>query len=154
MTGIKPVIFKLNGERYGIDITLVNGIEKEQHIVRVPNSPENIKGIINLRGTIIPVYNLAKKFGVPDISPEDSQLIITQIGEMLLAVEVEGVDEIFDIPASSISEVPKIIQGGKTSYIQEIAKVDNDLLIILDVDSLLSQEEQKDVEEFVNNQSA
>lgn len=154
MTGIKPVIFKLNGEKYGIDITLVNGIEKEQHIVSVPNSPENIKGIINLRGTIIPVYNLAKKFGVPDISMEDSQLIITKIGEMLLAVEVEGVEEIFDIPASAISEVPKIIQGGKTSYIQEIAKIDDGLLIILDVDSLLTEEEQKDVEEFVNEQNA
>lgn len=154
MTGIKPVIFKLNGEKYGIDITLVNGIEKEQHIVRVPNSPENIKGIINLRGTIIPVYDLAKKFHAPEISPEDSQLIITKIGEMLLAVEVEGVDEIFDIPASSISEVPKIIQGGRTSYIQEIAKVEEELIIILDVGSLLSEEEQKDVEEFVNAQSA
>lgn len=154
MTGIKPVIFKLNGEKYGIDITLVNGIEKEQHIVRVPNSPENIKGIIDLRGTIIPVYDLAKKFRAPEISPEDSQLIVTKVGEMLLAVEVEGVDEIFDIPASSISEVPKIIQGGRTSYIQEIAKVESELIIILDVGSLLSEEEQKDVEEFVNAQSA
>lgn len=153
MTDLKPVIFKLNGEIYGIDITLVNGIEKEQHIVSVPNAPEYIKGIINLRGTIVPVYNLARKFNVLDISPTDSQLIITKIGEMLLAVEVEGVEEISDIPVSAISEVPKIIRGAKTSYIKEIAKVEKELLIILDVDSLLTEEEQKDVEEFVNQQN-
>ncbi|MDE6312453.1 MAG: chemotaxis protein CheW [Lachnospiraceae bacterium] len=153
MKDLKPVIFKLNGEMYGIDITLVNGIEKEQHIVSVPNAPEYIKGIINLRGTIVPVYNLARKFNVLDISPTDSQLIIIKIGEMLLAVEVEGVEEISDIPASAISEVPKIIRGTKTSYIKEIAKVEKELLIILDVDSLLTEEEQKDVEEFVNQQN-
>lgn len=154
MQAIKPVVFELNGEKYGIDITRVNGIEKEQHIVSVPNSPDNIKGIINLRGTIVPVYNLAKKFKAQDIAPENSQLIITKIGEMLLAVEVESVKEIFDIPADSISEVPPIIQGGKTSYILEIAKVGNDLLIILDVDSLLTEEEQQDVADFVKEQQA
>lgn len=154
MTGIKPVVFELNGEKYGIDINRVSGIEKEQHIVSVPNSPENIKGIINLRGTIVPVYNLARKFKAQDIAPENSQLIITKIGEMLLAVEVESVKEIFDISADSISEVPAIIQGGKTSYILEIAKVGNDLLIILDVDSLLTEEEQQDVADFVKEQEA
>lgn len=154
MAGIKPVIFKLKGEKYGIDINLVNGIEKEQHIVKVPNAPENIKGIINLRGSIIPVYNLAKKFGAADISPENSQLIVTKSGDMVIAVEVEGVDEIFDIPESSISEVPRLIQGGKTSYIQEIAKVGEELVIILDVNCLLTEEEQRDVEEFVNEQTS
>lgn len=154
MDDLKPVIFKLNGEKYGVDISLVNGIEREQKIVAVPNSPDNIKGIINLRGTIVPVYNLAKKFGFPDISPEASQLIITKIGEILMAIEVEGVEEISDIPSSSISEVPAIIKGGKTAYMKEIAKLGNDLLIILDVAELLSEEEQKDMEEFVKEQNA
>lgn len=152
MADLKPVVFKLNGEKYGVDINLVNGIEREQRIVGVPNSPENIKGIINLRGTIVPVYNIAKKFGFPDITSEDSQLIITKIGEMLVALEVEGVHEISDISSSAISEVPKIIQGGKTAYIKEIAKVGKDLLIILDVDCLISEEEQKDMEEIVREQ--
>lgn len=152
MADLKPVIFRLNGEKYGVDISLVNGIEKEQKIVAVPNSPENIKGIINLRGAIVPVYNLAKKFGFADISSEDSQLIITKIGEILIAIEVEGVEEISDIPSSSISEVPLIIKGGKTAYMKEIAKLGKDLLIILDVAELLSEEEQKDMEAFVKEQ--
>ena len=154
MNDIKPVIFRLNGEKYGIDINRVNGIEREQHIVSVPNSPRNIKGIINLRGTIVPVYNLAKKFNAPDVAPENSQLIIIKVGEMHIAVEVEEVQEIFNIPGSSISEVPKIIKGGKTAYILEIAKIGNELLIILDVDSLLSEEEQQDVADFVNEQNS
>lgn len=152
MEGLKPVIFKLNGEKYGVDIELVNGIEREQKIVAVPNSPENIKGIINLRGTIVPVYNIARKFGFADISSQDSQLIITKIGDMLIALEVEGVEEIFDIPSSSISQVPKIVQSSKTSYMKEIAKMGNELVIILDVNCLISQEEQRDMEEFVKEQ--
>lgn len=154
MAELKPVIFKLHGEKYGVDINLVMGIEREQRIVAVPNSPENIKGIINMRGIIVPVYNLAKKFGFADISDENSQLIITKIGEMMIAVEVEGVEEISEIPSSSISEAPILIKGGKTAYIKEIAKLGNDLIIILDVEELLSEEEQRDMEEFVKEQSA
>ncbi len=152
MADLKPVIFKLNGEKYGVDISLVNGIEKEQEIVAVPNSPENIKGIINLRGVIVPVYNLAKKFGTADISPEDSQLIITKVGEILIAIEVEGVEEISDIPSSSISEVPPIVKSAKTAYMKEIAKLGKDIVIILDVAKLLSEEEQKDMKEFLKEQ--
>lgn len=152
METIKPVIFKLHGEKYGIDIQLVSGIERDQKIVAVPNSPENIKGIINMRGIIVPVYNLARKFGFEDIDQKDSQLIITRMNDMYLAVEVEGVQEIFDISGASLSEAPKIVLGSKTSYIKEVAKVKDELIIIIDIDKLLSEDEQKDMEEFVNEQ--
>ncbi len=150
MENIKPVIFKLHGQKYGIDIQLVSGIERDQKIVAVPNSPENIKGIINMRGIIVPVYNLARKFGFEDIDQKDSQLIITRMNDMYLAVEVEGVQEIFDISGASLSEAPKIVLGSKTSYIKEVAKVKDELIIIIDIDKLLSEDEQKDMEEFVN----
>lgn len=152
MENIKPVIFKLHGQKYGIDIQLVSGIERDQKIVAVPNSPENIKGIINMRGIIVPVYNLARKFGFEDIDQKDSQLIITRMNDMYLAVEVEGVQEIFDISGASLSEAPKIVLGSKTSYIKEVAKVKDELIIIIDIDKLLSEDEQKDMEEFVNEQ--
>ena len=152
MENIKPVIFKLQGEKYGIDINLVSGIEMDQKIVSVPNAPDNIKGIINMRGIIVPVYNLARKFGFEDIDSKNSQLIITRINDMYLAVEVEGVEEIFDISAASLSEIPKIVLGSRTSYIKEVAKVKDELIIIIDIDKLLSEDEQKDMEEFVNEQ--
>ena len=152
MENIKPVIFKLQGEKYGIDINLVSGIEREQKIVSVPNAPDNIKGIINMRGIVVPVYNLARKFGFEDIDSKNSQLIITRINDMYLAVEVEGVEEIFDISAASLSEIPKIVLGSRTSYIKEVAKVKDELIIIIDIDKLLSEDEQKDMEEFVNEQ--
>lgn len=65
MEEMKPVVFKLDNENYGVDINLVQGIEKEQQIVRVPNTVNYIRGIINLRGEIIPVYDLRAKFGLP-----------------------------------------------------------------------------------------
>ena len=118
------------------------------------NNPliKNIKGIINMRGIIVPVYNLARKFGFEDIDSKNSQLIITRINDMYLAVEVEGVEEIFDISAASLSEIPKIVLGSRTSYIKEVAKVKDELIIIIDIDKLLSEDEQKDMEEFVNEQ--
>ena len=67
MEEMKPVVFKLDSENYGVDIGRVLGIEREQQIVRVPNTVSYIKGIMNLRGEIIPVYDLRKKFGLPAV---------------------------------------------------------------------------------------
>lgn len=149
---VKPIIFKLNHELYGIDIAMVSSIEQEQNVVRVPNVPRCIKGIINLRGEIIPVYDLCKKFDCPPVPQGKSQLIITRTGTMQVAIEVEEISEIHEISVEEISEVPKIIQGSKTSYIKEIAKMEKQLVIILDVNELVSEEEEEDIQNFLSTQ--
>ena len=87
MEEMKPVVFKLDNENYGVDIGRVLGIEREQQIVRVPNTVSYIKGIMNLRGEIIPVYDLRKKFGLPAAQNQDIQFIIVRVKDSKIALK-------------------------------------------------------------------
>ena len=100
---LKPIVFRVGNELYGIDIQYVNAIEKDQDIVRVPNASSSIKGIINLRGDIIPVYSLRDKFKLPQ-APGDTKLIIANLPDMKLAIEVDEVEEIDDLQEDEIRD--------------------------------------------------
>lgn len=149
MEEMKPVVFKLDNENYGVDINLVQGIEKEQQIVRVPNTVNYIKGIINLRGEIIPVYDLRAKFGLPAASEEDRQYIIVRVKDSKIALEVDGVKEIHDVYDEDIFNVPPIIINQNTKYLKKVIKSENTLIVLIDVDYLLSEEEMKKIDEMI-----
>ena len=98
MAFFQPVVFRLDNEKYGINISYVSGIEYEQTIVRVPNSSRNIKGIINLRGEVIPVLDLRTKFNMANLTaPKDAELIIINLPNNKIAIEVDGVEQIHHI---------------------------------------------------------
>lgn len=151
MSAIKPVVFMLENEIYGIDINMVNAIEKTQKIMPVPNSPSYIKGIINLRGEVIPVYDIRNKFGLDRNDSDSSKLIITKTKGMLVAIEVDEVREIHDISEEDISEAPEIVVSKETSYISKIAKFEERMIIILDVDKLISSDEIQNVQAVIKN---
>lgn len=90
---IKPVVFKVGNEMYGVDINLVQSIEREIQVVPVPNSMPYIKGIVNLRSEVIPVYSLKKKFGLVDNGVSENTIII-DTKNVKLALEVDEVVEI------------------------------------------------------------
>lgn len=152
MKEIKPIIFKLNQEMYGIDISRVNAIEQVLQIVRIPNAPRFIKGIINLRGTVLPVFSLREKFGLPQRTDGESKLIVTKINDMDLAIEVDEVSEIQNVENMNISDKPKIFAGADTDYIASIARIENGLVIIVDIDNLMSAEESAGIKSFVETQ--
>lgn len=138
----KPVVFRLGNQKYGVDISLVMGIEKEQTIVRVPNAPEFFSGIINLRGSVIPVYSLRKKFKVAEPAVSDPQYIIVKFDDFFLAIEVDEVEQIYNLEESEMHSIPSIIGTGDTSYIRNIISIDEELIIIVDASKLLSEEEK------------
>ncbi|MFA9377733.1 MAG: chemotaxis protein CheW [Lachnotalea sp.] len=154
MEDIKPIIFKLNNEDYGIDISMVNAIEPAQQTVRIPNAPNHIKGIINLRGEIIPVFSLRSKFDMPEVSADNTErkIIVTNIKKMPIALEVDAVSEIQNIDKMNISEVPAMVQSHDTLYIQSIAKLEQGIVIILNTEKLMSDEEQEGIAQFMENQ--
>ena len=150
MQDTKQVIFKVGEEEYGLDIMLVNGIEKYTNIVKVPNAPACIKGIINLRGEVIPVYSLRRKFGLEEGQVDDNtKLIITKTQGMLLAYEVDSVQEIVEIPGSRIKEAPVIVCNEMTSYIHAIANVDNRMVVLLSQDGVITSAEKERIEKLV-----
>lgn len=151
MAVFQPVVFKLNEERYGVDIKHVNGIEREQTIIRIPNSSSTIKGIINLRGDVIPVIDLKAKFATPGAQKSKTELIIVNVDTGLLALEVDGVDEIQYIDTDNIVEMPVIAKGQGVEYFEKIAKVNGNLIIMINPHKLLSDAEAEHVESITSN---
>ena len=147
----QAVVFKLNEERYGVDINYVNGIEREQTVIRVPNTSSTIKGIINLRGEVIPVINLKAKFGAPYEDKDKTELIIVNLKKGRLALEVDGLDEIHNIDAENIVDMPLIAKGEGVEYFDRIAKVNGKLIIMINPQKLLSEKEADNVELLAEN---
>lgn len=150
MALIKPVVFNLNEELYGVDINLVLGIEKEQQIVRVPNTVSYIKGIINLRGEIIPVYDLKRKFNISTDDNANMQYIIVRVKDSKIALEVDGVKEIHEVLNEDLFDMPSIVNGTNISYFDRVIRSDKTLIIVINVDNLLTEDEMKKLDEMTS----
>jgi purine-binding chemotaxis protein CheW len=150
MATLQQVVFKLDNEEYGLDIIKVNGIEKYQEVVKVPNEPDYIKGIINLRGEVVPIFSLRDKFKLtPKVSDENTRIIIVLSQGMKLGFLVDSVSEIMNIEEEQIENMPRIMTGIDRKYIKDVAKVDNRMVILIDVDLIINDEERASIEETV-----
>ncbi len=148
----KLVIFQLGGENYGIDIKLVSAIEKVHKTVPIPNSISFIKGIMKLRGGVIPVCSLRNKFGLDEIENTDNtKFLVIKSGTMEIALSVDSVDEIHDIETQDSYEAPDLIKSPKTRYIDKIVTVGERLVVVLDTSNLLSDEELENIEKIIEN---
>lgn len=145
----KHAVFQLNEEDYGLDISEVNTVEKDVKLVKMENSPKNIKGKINLRGEDIPVLSLRRKFNFPDKEADnETRYLITNINGKNIALEVDQVKGIQDIDQSDVYEVPQVVKSNNTSYLKSIAKIDGDLILLLDNSKLLDTEEVQALEKI------
>lgn len=151
MEAFKPIVFRVSNELYGIDIMNVSAIEKDQQVVRVPNASSSIKGIINLRGDIIPVYSLRDKFKLPPKDNNETNLIICNLDNMKLAVEVDAVEEINDIREDQINAFPRIALNPETRFFTKVANVDGKLILIIDMNNLLTDEEEENAKQLMED---
>lgn len=148
---IQQVIFKLDEEEYGIEIMNVYVIEKYHEVIKIPNTPEYIKGIINLRGEVLPIYDLRKKFHL-NAKPidENTKVIVTYSNDMKVGFVVDSVTEIQMIDEKDIETPPKIVVGINRKYIKKIAKLENRMIVLIDIDKILSDEEQEVLSQVVS----
>lgn len=147
---VKPVVFKVGNESYGVDINLVQSIENDISIVPVPNSIAYVKGIVNLRGEVIPVYSLKRKFNMSDDGFSTSCVIIST-GEIKIALEVDEVVEISEIRPDMIIPMPAIIRNAETAYMDRVANMEGKLIVLLDVQKLLTDEESEAVKRLAED---
>lgn len=151
MASLKQVIFKLDNEEYGLDIMKVNGIEKYQEVVKIPNSPEYIEGIINLRGEVLPIYSLRKKFALELKEPNDeTKIIVVYTNDMKIGFVVDSVAEILNIEEENIEGAPKLVTGVSRKYIKSVAKQDDRMIILIDIDLIVSDEEKIELGEVID----
>ena len=136
------VSFHVGGEEFGLDILRVQEIIRIQQLTRVPNSPDFVDGVINLRGKVIPVIALRKRIGLED-RPHDKQtrIVVVEVNGTVLGFIVDSVSEVLRVPADTVEPPPRL---GKIEreYVSGVGKLDNRLLILLDVDRLMSDSEQ------------
>lgn len=152
MSTTQQVIFKIDNEEYGLNIMKVFGIEKFQEVVKVPNTPPYIEGIINLRGEVLPIYNLRKKFNLAkkDID-NDTKIIVTHANNTHIGFIVDSVAEILYIDDEIVESAPSIITGVDRKYIESVAKLENRMVIILDIDKILNDEEHIEINNVKEN---
>lgn len=151
---IRPVVFTLGGQKFGVDINLVQSIERQVDVVPVPNAMKYISGIVNLRGEVIPVMSLKKKFSMDDTAEsKGNNTVIVNLPDMKIALEVDEVLEIGELNAEKIVDMPRLAKNGETEYLDRVASVDGDLVILLDINKILSEDEAQGVREFAEQMS-
>lgn len=137
------VVFTIAGEEFGFEITQVREIIKPREITRLPHTPDFVEGVTNLRGEVIPVVDLKKRFGIGSTEKnDDNRIIIAEVNDTRVGFIVDSVTETLRIPASAIEPPPRNVAGLKADYLIGIGKLENRLLIVLDAGRILSSEEQ------------
>ena len=138
------VTFSIGEEEFGVDILKVQEIIRMMEITRVPRAPEFVEGVINLRGKVIPIIDLRRRFGLEARSHDkNTRIIVIEINGMIVGFVVDSVSEVLRIPASTVEPPPSIMSGIESEYISGVGKLEDRLLIMLDLDKLLSHEEQE-----------
>ncbi|HPT83061.1 MAG TPA: chemotaxis protein CheW [Limnochordia bacterium] len=137
------VVFRLHNEEFGVEITDVREIVKPRHITRLPHVADYIEGVTNLRGEVIPVICLRKRFGLePQEETQDTRIIILEINDGQVGFIVDAVTETLRLPENAIEPPPSSIAGLRADYLAGVGKLDDRLLILLDVDKILSTDEK------------
>ncbi len=143
--------FRIGKELFGVNILMVQEIIRAAPITAVPNSPDFVEGVINLRGNIIPVIELRKRIGftTPDVGMEDSWILILDIEGRITGFIVDSVTEVLKIQESAIEPPPDIIIAGlENQYIRGVCEIDEKLLILLEFNCILLVDEIKKLREM------
>ena len=139
---LQLVTFTIANEEFGVEILKVQEIIRTLEITRVPRAPAFVEGVINLRGKVIPIIDLRRRFGIESKSHDkDTRIIVIEINQMIVGFVVDAVSEVLRIPANTVEPPPSIVSGIDSEYISGVGKLDNRLLIMIDLDKLLSEED-------------
>jgi len=150
----KYLTFQLAREEFAIQVLKVREIMGVQDITAVPQTPAHVKGVINLRGKVVPVVDLRLKFGLPEIEYTQRTCIIVvqvqfQASVLLMGIVVDGVSEVLNLAAGDIEDTPEFGSGVVTPYILGMAKSKGKVKILLDIDQVLSSQELQGLESVV-----
>jgi len=139
---LQLVTFSIGEEEFGVDILKVQEIIRTMEITKIPRTQDFVEGVINLRGKVIPIIDLRQRFGLDSKSHDkDTRIIVIEINMMIVGFVVDAVSEVLRIPASTVEPPPPVVAGLESDYISGVGKLHDRLLILLDLDKLLSCED-------------
>ena len=146
---IQLVTFRLKDETYGINVMQVQEVLRVAEIAPVPGAPHYVLGIINLRGNVVTVIDTRIRFGLPQAEIDDlSRIIVIESEAQVVGILVDSVAEVVDLHASEIDSAPNVGNEESSRYIQGVASRDNNLLIVVDLNKLLSEQEWAEMSMF------
>jgi len=133
------VVFKLSSEEYGIDIDLVREIIRRTDVTPVPHAAPSVKGVINLRGKIIPVIDLRARFGLPEVGPGSTdRIIVVEVDKHLVGIEVDAATEVLQLAADSIEAPPEVLTSEDLAEaVLGVGKIGERLVILLKLEQIL-----------------
>lgn len=138
-TDRKVIVFRLKDEEYAVSVEQVGGIERLESITRVPQTESFVKGVINLRGVVTPIIDLRTRLGIEETEYTDStRIIIVYYDGFEVGLIVDAANDVIDIPEDIIEPTPEVVGAIDVDYIEAIAKLDNRLLILLDLEKALN----------------
>jgi len=146
---LQLVSFNIGEEEFGVDILKVQEIIRLVEITRVPNAPVFVEGVINLRGKVIPVIDLRKRLGLPSIAANsETRIVVVEIENKIIGFLVDCVNEVLRISRSITEPPPAIISGINSDYITAIGKLEDRILILLDLEKILNTSEKMAVSDI------
>ncbi len=141
--GSQYLTFLLAGEEYGVDILRVQEIKGWDNVTMIPNTPDYIKGVINLRGTIVPIVDLRARFSLETIPYGITTVVIvlrvnSDNGSRIMGIVVDAVSEVYNISDDALKQAPDFGQAISTDFVMGLGTVDDKMIIVLDIDHLLN----------------
>ncbi len=148
-TMLQWVTFRLANETYGINVMQVQEVLRHTEIAPVPGAPAYVLGIINLRGNVVTVIDTRHRFGLPSADTTDNtRIVIIEADQHVVGILVDAVAEVVYLRQSEIETAPNVGNDESAKFIQGVCNKNNELLILVDLDKLLTDEEWADVEEY------
>lgn len=146
--------FFVKEEQYGIEISHINEIIAMMKITHVPRTPEFVEGVINLRGSIIPIVDIRCKFGIEKVEHDmNTAIIINEVSGVNIGFIVDRVEDVITFDERDLSEAPKFGAHIDTSFIRNVAEVDSNVILILDMEKIFEDDELTQISEYEDNKS-
>ncbi|OXM16005.1 chemotaxis protein CheW [Paenibacillus herberti] len=147
---IKVIVFALGEEEYGIEVEKVKTVERMMPITRVPKTMPFVKGVVNLRGVVVPLIDLRGRFGLPEVeATEATRIIIVNSGELEVGFIVDQASDVTDINSDDIELPPEVVGGIQAKYLRGVAKTDGGrLLVMLNLSEVLNKAELVQLEQM------
>ncbi|WP_367307445.1 chemotaxis protein CheW [Alicyclobacillus acidocaldarius] len=147
------VVMRVGSERYGAHVSQVRSVERVGDITPVPRTLPFIKGVMHLRGAIVPVIDLAERVGLAQVSAdEERRIVVADVDEMLVGMVVDAVEDVVQIAPESVEPPPSVVGGLEAVYLRGVARLGDDLLVLLNLERVFSAvetEQLKQVEKLV-----
>jgi len=147
------VLFELAGQEYGVNVQQVLSIERIPEITRVPRTPDFVVGVMNLRGEVLPVIDLRKRFALEsfkgvEVQREQQRIIVVKLDDITVGMIVDMVRDVLNISSAQIEPPPSLVGGIQAEYLDGMAKMGDRVMVLLNLEKTLSQKEMMELDEF------